>query len=81
MNRIIGLPAVEPLDAAAMAAAKERQARLAKPPGSLGWLEDLSIQLAGITGKVHNQIGKSTSWSLPPTTAWWRRAFPAPPRA
>ena len=50
MNRIIGLPAVEPLDAAAMAAAKERQARLAKPPGSLGRLEDLSIQLAGITG-------------------------------
>lgn len=58
MNRIIGLPAVEPLDAAAMAAAKERQAKLAKPPGSLGRLEDLSIQLAGITGKVHNQIGK-----------------------
>lgn len=58
MNRIIGLPAVEPLDAAAMAAAKERQAKLAKPPGSLGRLEDLSVQLAGITGKVHNHIGK-----------------------
>lgn len=50
--------AILPLDAAAMAAARERQAQLAKPPGSLGRLEDLSVQLAGITGKVHNQIAK-----------------------
>ena len=46
------------LDEAAMNAARERQAQLAKPPGSLGRLEDLSIQLAGITGKVHNKIEK-----------------------
>ena len=45
-------------DEAAMAAARERQAQLAKPPGSLGRLEDLSIQLAGITGSVHNKIEK-----------------------
>ena len=49
---------VKPLDEAAMAKARERQAQLAKPPGSLGRLEDLSIQLAGITGKVHNKIEK-----------------------
>ena len=47
---------IQPLDEAAMAAARERQARLAKPPGSLGRLEDLSVQLAGITGRVHNKI-------------------------
>ncbi len=47
---------VSPLDDAAMAAARQRQAQLAKPPGSLGRLEDLSIQLAGITGRVHNCI-------------------------
>ena len=47
---------IEPLDEAAMTAARERQAQLAKPPGSLGRLEDLSVQLAGITGKVHNRI-------------------------
>ena len=41
---------------AAMAAARERQAQLAKPPGSLGRLEELSIQLAGITGKVTNSV-------------------------
>ena len=50
--------AVKSLDEAAMAAARERQVQLAKPPGSLGRLEDLSIQLAGITGQVHNKIEK-----------------------
>ena len=49
---------VKPLDETAMAAARQRQAQLAKPPGSLGRLEELSIQLAGITGKVHNKIEK-----------------------
>ena len=52
------LDSIKPLDEAAMAKARERQAQLAKPPGSLGRLEDLSIQLAGITGKVHNEIEK-----------------------
>ena len=49
---------IEPLDEAAMTAARARQAQLAKPPGSLGRLEELSVQLAGITGKVHNRIEK-----------------------
>jgi nicotinate-nucleotide--dimethylbenzimidazole phosphoribosyltransferase len=49
---------VAPLDEAAMAKARERQAQLAKPPGSLGRLEELSVQLAGITGQVHNKIEK-----------------------
>ena len=31
------------LDEAAMAAARERQAQLVKPPGSLGRLEELAI--------------------------------------
>ena len=47
---------ISPLEDAAMAKARERQAQLAKPPGSLGRLEDLSVQLAGITGKVHNTV-------------------------
>ncbi len=50
------LSRISPADAGAMAAAQARQAQLAKPPGSLGRLEALSIQLAGITGQVHNQI-------------------------
>ncbi|MBQ7001320.1 MAG: nicotinate-nucleotide--dimethylbenzimidazole phosphoribosyltransferase [Oscillospiraceae bacterium] len=52
------LDSIQPLDAAAMEKARERQAQLAKPPGSLGRLEDLSVQLAGITGTVHNKIEK-----------------------
>lgn len=43
---------IKPLDKQAMGAAKERQDYLAKPPGSLGKLEDISVKLAGITGKA-----------------------------
>lgn len=43
-------------DERAMAAARQRQDTLAKPPRSLGRLEELSIQLAGITGQVHNSM-------------------------
>lgn len=56
LNNIIA--SVAPLDVAAMNEARKRQAQLAKPPGSLGRLEEFSIQLAGITGKVHNRIEK-----------------------
>ena len=49
---------VLPLDRGTMTAAEEYQARLAKPPGSLGRLEEISIQLAGITGRVHNTLNK-----------------------
>ncbi len=52
------IQSIKALDAGAMDAARQRQAQLAKPPGSLGRLEDLSVQLAGITGKVHNEIRK-----------------------
>jgi nicotinate-nucleotide--dimethylbenzimidazole phosphoribosyltransferase len=38
-----------PLDQVAMAAARARQDRLTKPQGSLGRLESLAIQMAGIT--------------------------------
>jgi nicotinate-nucleotide--dimethylbenzimidazole phosphoribosyltransferase len=41
---------IGPLDEGAMARAREREAMLTKPPGSLGRLEDLAIQLAGIIG-------------------------------
>jgi nicotinate-nucleotide--dimethylbenzimidazole phosphoribosyltransferase len=42
---------IQPLDEAAMSAARARQDTLTKPPGSLGRLEELTIQLAGITGQ------------------------------
>ena len=46
------------LSESAMEAARARQEVLAKPTGALGRLEDISIQLAGITGKVKNNMQK-----------------------
>ena len=42
------IESILPADREAMGAARRRQAELAKPPGSLGALEDMSIRLAGI---------------------------------
>ncbi len=52
------LATISGADSAAMEAAKRRQAELAKPPGSLGGLEEMSIRLSGITGKIHNSLEK-----------------------
>jgi nicotinate-nucleotide--dimethylbenzimidazole phosphoribosyltransferase len=46
------IEAIGPLDEAAMRAARARLDGLTKPPGSLGRLEDLAVQLAGITGEA-----------------------------
>jgi len=44
------LAAIRPPDETAMAAARDLHARLTKPAGSLGALEDLSVRLAGLAG-------------------------------
>ena len=44
------LAEIRPLDPAAVSEARDRQGRLTKPRGSLGVLEDLSAQLAGLSG-------------------------------
>jgi nicotinate-nucleotide--dimethylbenzimidazole phosphoribosyltransferase len=41
---------IRPLDADAVAAARQRQGLMTKPAGSLGLLEDISVQLAGLAG-------------------------------
>ncbi len=51
---------IKPLDKGAMEAARERQNNLTKPAGSLGVLEAISIQLAGITGNVINEVDRKT---------------------
>jgi nicotinate-nucleotide--dimethylbenzimidazole phosphoribosyltransferase len=43
---------VTPTDADAARSARDRQNQLTKPPGSLGALEDLGVQLAAIAGSV-----------------------------
>lgn len=50
--------AIEPLNEEALREAELRQENLLKPMGSLGRLETISIQIAGITGKVKNAAGK-----------------------
>lgn len=44
------LASIAPLDQAAVAQARDRQAQLTKPAGSLGVLEDTSVTLCGIQG-------------------------------
>ncbi len=47
---------IRPADQEAIAKAAERQTNLAKPPGSLGLLEEISIRIAGMTGQVINKM-------------------------
>ena len=49
--------AIAPLDEAAMEAARRHQDDLTKPPGSLGRLEELAVQLAGISGRDAEPLG------------------------
>lgn len=49
---------IAPLDDAAMTAARARQDMLTKPQGSLGRLEALSIQIAGISGQPRPRLAQ-----------------------
>ncbi len=51
-------PIIPPLDAEAAAAARTRQDTLTKPQGSLGRLEELSIQLAGATANPRPSVAR-----------------------
>ena len=52
------LSSIKSLDTEAMTKAKSRLDSLAKPPGSLGKLEDITVKLAGISGKINYDTGK-----------------------
>ena len=69
------IQAIRPADEAAMEAARRRQAQLAKPPGSLGALEDMSIRLSGISSPSMKPT-KSSRTRLPRLAVWWPRAYP-----
>jgi nicotinate-nucleotide--dimethylbenzimidazole phosphoribosyltransferase len=47
---------IQPLDEETMAQARERQLQLTKPAGSLGRLEEIAVQMAGITRSVQPVI-------------------------
>ena len=53
---MIDLPAIPPFDEQTAAWAAARQRELTKPAGALGRLEDLSVQLAGITAQERPKV-------------------------
>jgi nicotinate-nucleotide--dimethylbenzimidazole phosphoribosyltransferase len=55
---------IRPLDEKAMAQAKRRQDNLTKPQGSLGQLESISIQVAGIKGNPRPRIAHKVIFTL-----------------
>lgn len=55
---------IKPLDGRVMAEAKASQDNLTKPPGSLGQLESLSIQVAGIKGDPRPRIVHKVIFTL-----------------
>ena len=55
---------VPPLDQKAIREAETRQARLTKPTGSLGRLEELSIRLAGMTGRLDPPLSDAVVFTL-----------------
>ena len=58
MNQLLSttIERIAPLDEQAIEQARARQNQLTKPPGSLGRLEELSIQIAGITGQPRPRL-------------------------
>ena len=53
--------AIRPLDEVAMDAARDRHLRLTKPAGSLGLVEELGVQLAGITGTFPPRVPEAAA--------------------
>lgn len=53
-------PSIPAFDDDAADAARERQAELTKPPGSLGRLEDLAVAIAGLTGEARPALADPT---------------------
>ncbi|SFH67759.1 nicotinate-nucleotide-dimethylbenzimidazole phosphoribosyltransferase [Tindallia magadiensis] len=51
---------IQPLNKEAMDLCQKKLDNLTKPPGSLGVLEDIAIQLAGITGNTSPSVNKKT---------------------
>jgi nicotinate-nucleotide--dimethylbenzimidazole phosphoribosyltransferase len=58
------LETIRPLDPGAMAAARELQARLTKPAGSLGRLEELAERLAGLAGRCPPPVPARTAVAI-----------------
>ena len=62
MNKLeLTLQKIKPLDVDVMKRTQKRLDELTKPPGSLGVLEDIAKQIAGITGNVIPELPKKAA--------------------
>lgn len=62
---------IKELDRGIMKEASARMDNLIKPIGSLGRLEDIAIQLSGITGKIHNSVIKGCNVIMSADNGIW----------
>lgn len=72
---------IRPADRESMNRAAARQAQLAKPPGSLGKLEEISVRVAGMTGQVHNKIEKKRVLVFSADNGVWEEGVSSAPQS
>lgn len=72
---------IPPIDEKARQLARERQDSLVKPIGSLGVMEELSIQLAGITGKVVPDISRKCVVVMAADNGIWEEGISPVPQS
>lgn len=68
------------VDQASRDHALARQQQLTKPTGSLGRLEDVAVQLAGLQGLLKPKVDEVWIAILPAITAWSLKGFRRTPR-
>ncbi|WP_105619546.1 nicotinate-nucleotide--dimethylbenzimidazole phosphoribosyltransferase [Vallitalea okinawensis] len=74
------LKGIQPLDQQVLKDAESRVDFLAKPIGSLGKLEKLAIQVAGITGSIHNQLDKKCTVVMAADNGVWDEGIAITPQ-
>ncbi|WP_125152753.1 nicotinate-nucleotide--dimethylbenzimidazole phosphoribosyltransferase [Clostridium rectalis] len=70
---------IYPSDKEAIRSAWQRMDKLSKPIGSLGQLEEIAVKMAGITGKVKNNINKKTTVVMCGDNGVWEEGVSACP--
>ena len=69
------LEKIEPLNSETMRVSRERVNFLLKPVGSLGVLEEIAVQLSGITGEMYPDVSKKAVLVLPGIMVFLKKAF------
>lgn len=75
------LKGIKPLNEEAKNKAKERLDNLIKPLGSLGRLEDIAIQISGITGEINNKFYKKCNIIMAADNGVWEEGVSSCPQS